>query len=185
MILHVVVRDASSSSNMAANENTNMEVDEEKNKSLADKVKPLVNGFPRRIDNKNNVGGEKNASESGATAEYCEKLQAWMWQYYTGYATWQSCLAASAMSYPCYLQSNNGTSTAPLDFNIQSWYNSPFGLPLSPYNSPAVASPSSRAGETAGGAAVAAQPQQQPQENGNAQRPGKSWRLLGLQLFNI
>ncbi|CAK6960596.1 protein FAM8A1-like [Scomber scombrus] len=158
---------------MAANENTNMEVDEEKNKPLADKVKPLVNGFPQRIDNKNNVGGEKNASESGGTAEYCEKLQAWMWQYYTGYATWQSWLAASAMSYPCYLQSNSGTSTAPLDFNLQSW----FGLPLSPYNSPAVASPGSRAGETAGGAAVAAQAQQQPQENGNAQRPGWEYSI--------
>lgn len=170
---------------MADNENTNMEVDEEKDKPLANKVKSIVNDLSQRIDSHNNVESEKDAGESRATAEYCEKLQAWMWQYYTGYATWQSWLAASAMSYPCYLQSTSGTSTAPLDFNPQNWYNSPLGLPLSPYYSPAVASPSSRAGETAGGAAGAAQPQQQQQENGNAQRPGKSCRLLRLQVVSM
>ncbi|KAM7420695.1 hypothetical protein PAMA_015087 [Pampus argenteus] len=163
---------------MADNENTNMEVDEKKKKPLANEVKPLVNDIFQRIDSQNNGEGEKDAGESRATAEYCEKLQAWMWQYYTGYATWQSWLGASSMSYPCYLQSAGRTLTAPLDFNSQNWYNSPFGLPLSPYYSPAVASPGSRAGETAGGAAVAAQPQpQQQQGNGNAQRPGREYSI--------
>ncbi|XP_044214878.1 protein FAM8A1-like [Thunnus albacares] len=180
MIQHDVVRDASPTSNMADNENTNMEVDKEK--PLADKVKPLVNGISQRLNSQNNAKGEKDAGESRATAEYCEKLQAWMWQYYTGYATWQSWLAASAMSYPCYLQSTSGTSTPPLDLNPQNWYNSPFSLPLSPYYSPAATSPSSRVGETPGGAAVAAQPPQQqqqpqPQENGNAQRPGREYSI--------
>lgn len=161
---------------MADEENTNMEVDEEKNKPFANKVEPLVDEVTQRIGNQNNVEGKKNAGESRATAEYCEQLQAWMWQYYTGYVNWQSWLAASAMSCPYYLQSASGTSTAPLDINSQSWYNSPFGLPLSPYP-PALTSPSNRAGAAAGGAAVSARPQQLPQENGNAQRPGKSCRL--------
>lgn len=154
---------------MADKENTNMEVDKEKNKCFAKKVKPLVDEVTQRIDKQNNVEGG-----SRATTEYCGKLQAWMWQYYTGYVNWQSWLAASAMSHPYYLQSASGTSTTVLDFNSQNWCNSPFGLPLSSYPPP-VTPASSRAGEAAGGAAVHAQPQQQhPQENGNAQRPGKS-----------
>uniref|UniRef100_A0AAZ3RJN9 RDD domain-containing protein n=1 Tax=Oncorhynchus tshawytscha TaxID=74940 RepID=A0AAZ3RJN9_ONCTS len=27
-----------------------------------------------------------------ATTEYCAKMQEWMWQYYWGYANWQSCM---------------------------------------------------------------------------------------------
>ncbi|XP_070691582.1 protein FAM8A1-like [Pempheris klunzingeri] len=165
---------------MADKENTNMEVDKKKNKPYANKVEPLVDEVAQRLGNQNNVDGKKNAGDSRATAEYCEQLQAWMWQYYTGYVNWQSWLAASAMSYPCYLQSVSGTSTASLDITSQSWYNSPFGLPLSPYP-PATASASSRAGEAAGGAAVSGQPQQQQQqqqqENGNAQRPGREYSI--------
>uniref|UniRef100_A0A3B4TUT1 Family with sequence similarity 8 member A1b n=2 Tax=Seriola dumerili TaxID=41447 RepID=A0A3B4TUT1_SERDU len=171
-----VVRDATSSSNMADKENTNMEVDKEKNKPFTNNVKPLVDEATQGTGNQNNVESKKGADESSATSEYCEKLQAWMWQYYTGYVNWQSWLAASAMSYPHYLQSASGTSTTSLDLNSQHWYNSPFGLPLSPYP-PAVASSSSRVGEAAGGAAVPGQPQQQPQENGNAQRPGREYSI--------
>lgn len=164
------------SSNMADQKHTNMEVDNEKNGPFANKVKPLVDTATKRTGDQSNVDGEKDAGESRATSEYCEKLQAWMWQYYTGYVNWQSWLAASAMSYPHYLQSPSGTSTASLDFNSQHWYSSSFSLPLSPYP-PAVSISNSRVGEVAGGAAVPGQPQQQqqqPQENGNAQRPGKS-----------
>lgn len=173
MIRNDVVRDATPSSNMADEENTNMEVDKEKNKPFANTAKPLVDEVTQRIGNKNNVEGKKDAGESRTTTEYCEKLQGWMWQYYTGYVNWQSWMAASAMSCPYYLQSDSGASTTPLDINSQNWYNSPFGLPLSPYPPAAT----SRAGEAAGGAAVAAQPQpqQQPQENGNAPRPGNSY----------
>lgn len=174
MLPNDVVRTATSSSNMA-DPNTNMEVDKEKNKHLTNKVKPHMDVVTQRTGNQNNVDGKNGTVESRATAEYCEKLQAWMWQYYTGYVNWQSWLAASAMSYPHYLQSSSGTSTESLDISSHHWYNSPFGLPLSPYP-PAVASSSSRGGEAAGGAAVPVQPQQQqPQENGNAQRPGKSY----------
>ncbi|XP_051263065.1 protein FAM8A1 [Dicentrarchus labrax] len=173
MIRTDVERDATPSSNMADKENTNMEVDKEKNKPFVNKVESLVDEVTQRIGNQNNVEGKKNPSESRATAEYCEQLQAWMWQYYTGYVNWQSWLAASAMSYPCYIQSASGTSMAPLDINSHNWYN---GLPLSLYP-PAVTSPGSRAGEAAGGAAVSTQPQQLPQGNGNAQRPGREYSI--------
>ncbi|XP_039662726.1 LOW QUALITY PROTEIN: protein FAM8A1-like [Perca fluviatilis] len=163
------------SSNMADEENTNMEVDKEKKKPFATTVKPLVDEVTQRIGNQNNVEGKKDAGESSPTTEYCEKLQGWMWQYYTGYVNWQSWMAASAMSSPYYLQSASGASTVPLDINSQNWYNSPFGLPLSPY--PPAVSQSIRVGEAAGGAAVAAQQQQQPRENGNAQRPGREYSI--------
>ncbi|XP_042345947.1 protein FAM8A1-like [Plectropomus leopardus] len=162
---------------MADEENTNMEVDQENDKPFAKTVKPIVDNVTQRIVNHKNVEGKKDAGESSATTEYCEKLQGWMWQYYTGYVNWQSWMAASAMSYPYYLQTDSGTSTTPLDINSQNWFHGPFGLPLSPYP-PTVTSQSSRGGEAAGGAAVAAQPQpQQPQENGNAPRPGREYSI--------
>ncbi|XP_028281436.1 protein FAM8A1 [Parambassis ranga] len=160
---------------MAEEENTNMEVDKGKKTPLKKQVKPLVDGFNQRTGNQNNAEGKKDTLESRATTEYCEKLQAWMWQYYTGYVNWQSWLAASAMPCPYYLQAPSGTPTSP-DFSSQNWYNNPFGLPLSPYPLAGTSSSSSRAGETAGGAAVAAHPQQ-PQENGNAQRPGREYSI--------
>lgn len=154
-----------------------MEVDKGRNKSPADQVKPLVDELTQRIGDQNHAKRGEDAAESGATAEYCEKLQAWMWQYYSGYVNWQSWLAASAMSCPYYLQPPGGTSTA-ADLQSQSWLNGPFSLTLSPYPPAAGSSPSSRAGEAAGGAAVAAQPQQQqPQENGNAPRPGREYSI--------
>lgn len=174
MIRNDVVGDATPSSNMADKENTNMEVDEEKNKPSPNKVESLNGEVLQRTSKQNNVESKKVDVESRTTTEYCEQLQAWMWKYYTGYVNWQSWLAASAMSCPYYLQSASGTSMAPLDINSQNWYNGAFGLPLSPYPPPVTSPSSSRAGEAAGGAAVSAQPQQPPQENGNAQRPGKS-----------
>uniref|UniRef100_A0A3Q1H7A8 RDD domain-containing protein n=2 Tax=Anabas testudineus TaxID=64144 RepID=A0A3Q1H7A8_ANATE len=164
---------------MADKENTNMEVDEEKNKYFANKVKPLVDEVTQRTDKQNNVEGRKDLAESSSTTQYCEKLQAWMWQYYTGYVNWQSWLSASAMSCPYYLQSASGTSSTVFDFNSPNWCNSPFGFPLSSFP-PHVTPASSRAGEAAGGAAVPAQPQQQhqqPQETGNVQRAGREYSI--------
>ncbi|XP_058503878.1 protein FAM8A1-like [Solea solea] len=155
---------------MADQKNTNMEVDKEMNI-----VKPHKDDATQRTGSKNDVDRKKDAGESHATSEYCEKLQAWMWQYYTGYVSWHSWLAASAMSYPQFLHATSGTSPASVDFISQQWFNS---LPLSPYP-PAVASPGSRIG----GDAVPGQPpqqQQQPQENGNAQRPGREYIIPSL-----
>ncbi|XP_057689172.1 protein FAM8A1-like isoform X2 [Corythoichthys intestinalis] len=158
---------ASPLSNMADAENTNME---------PDKSKASPNGLKRRLERdsprKSQRKNDKDVPESCTTAEYCEKLQAWMCQYSTGYVTWQSWLAASAaMSYPCVLQSVNGTSTARLDSNTQ--YAS---VPLT-HNAIPSGSSSSREGEAAGGAAVPTQPQQLPQENGNARRPGREYTI--------
>lgn len=162
---------------MADKDNTNMEVDKEKNKPSANKGKSRVDKPTTRTADQNNMADEKNPGPKRATAEYCEQLQAWMWQYYTGYVNWQSWLAAAALPCPYSLQSAGGTSTPPLDMNSENWYNGPFALTLSSFP-PAAASQSSRAGEAAVGTAVSAQPQQLPQENGNAQRPGKCCRYL-------
>ncbi|XP_054638037.1 protein FAM8A1-like isoform X2 [Dunckerocampus dactyliophorus] len=153
---------------MADEENPNME---------SDKSKACSNGLKRLVDEDTAKKDQhKDVPKSCTTAEYCEKLQAWMCQYYTGYVTWQSWLAASAMSYPCVLQSVNGTSTARLDSTYQNLSTGPFGVPLSPYPS-ASGSPISRAGDAAGAAAVPTQPQQLQQENGNARRPGREYTI--------
>lgn len=102
-----------------------------------------------------------------ATREYCEELQAWMWQYYTGYVSWQGWLAATALPCPYYLQSGSGGATATPFINSQNWYGQ-VGHTLLPYQ--AAASPqSSRPGE----AALPPPQQQVPQENGNAPRAGE------------
>ena len=166
---------------MADEKNTNMGVDREESKPCSSRAEPLRGEAPRGAEHRGAMEGE-----SRATAEYCEQLQAWMWQYYSGYVTWQSWMAASAMSYPQYLQSSGGTATASVDLMSPHWYNSPFALPLSPYP-PAGASPSGgRAGEAAGGAAAAGQPLQQPQENGNAPRPGEHhWVQMSAGCLNV
>ncbi|KAM8826306.1 protein FAM8A1 isoform 2-T2 [Synchiropus picturatus] len=135
---------------MAEQENTNME---------AEKI--------RASDSQGGSVGE----ESCSTADYCEKLQAWMWQYYSGYVTWQSWLAASAWSYPWYLP----PSPAAAELSSQNWLGAPFAPP------PTVAAPASRTSAAAGGAVVApAQPQQQqqqPQDNGPGRRAGREYGI--------
>ncbi|KAF7227357.1 protein FAM8A1 [Nothobranchius furzeri] len=138
--------------NMADMNNKAVEVDEGENK-------PSGKDVIRGSDNQ-----KKPSADGGTTAEYCEKLQTWMWQYYAGYVNWQSWLAASAVSCP-YLQPPSGTPTA------GDWHAGPLGLPLLPYP-PAV----SRAGEAPVGAA-AQQHQPPPQANGNAQRPGREYSI--------
>lgn len=126
----------------------------------------------------NNAEAKKTSTSAGcpgpATREYCEELQAWMWQYYTGYVTWQSWLAATALPCPYYLQSGSGVApTTPLIIS-QNWYGQ-VGQTTLPHPT-AAPSRGGRPGEAAGGAGHPAQPQQQvPQENGNAQRAGERW----------
>lgn len=150
----------------------NMEVDKGENKPCLKQVKSVFDDNTQSSDKQTRPEGKTGSAESRSTVEYCEKLQTWMWQYYTGYVNWQSWLAASTMSCSYYVQPPSGTSTA-ADFSPHSLHNNvPFGFPLSPYP-PAVNSPSGRVGDAAVGAAAAAQQQQlQPQANGNAQRPG-------------
>lgn len=105
-----------------------------------------------------------------ATREYCEELRAWMWQYYAGYVTWQSWLAATALPCPFFLQPGSGlAATTPL-VHSQNW-SGQVGHTLLPHPT-AATSQSSLPGEAAGGAG---HPAQQPvqQENGNAPRAGE------------
>ncbi|XP_059205921.1 protein FAM8A1 [Centropristis striata] len=53
--------------------------------------------------------------QATATTEYCAKLQQWMWQYYWGYANWQSWLALSAFPFPppCSFPSPGTSAQAP------------------------------------------------------------------------
>ncbi|XP_068616476.1 protein FAM8A1-like [Brachionichthys hirsutus] len=144
---------------MAAEENTNTEAEEEQNITPHNEVEADMNTISQRLDVHNSMEAEKHAKERRSTTEYCAQLQAWMWQYYSGYGSWQSWLAASAMSSCPYLQSANGMSAS------HDWYGGPFALSAS--------SPSSRAG----GVAVTAQPPPPPQERGNAQRPGREYSI--------
>ncbi|KAM9309616.1 protein FAM8A1-like [Pholidichthys leucotaenia] len=157
---------------MADKENTGMDVDKGKKKAFPNQDNPFIDKTTHRLSDKDSTEDTKEAVESRVTKEYCDKLQAWMWQYYTGYVNWQSWL--TAVSYPHYLPLHSGTTTA-LDFNSQNWSNGLLGFPLSPYP-PAVSPQGSRAGEGVGGAAVAAQPPLQ-QENGNAPRPGREYSI--------
>ncbi|XP_046887813.1 protein FAM8A1-like isoform X1 [Hypomesus transpacificus] len=171
---------------MADSGNTNREVDKEHIPYIS-KAKPVSYENMRASSHQDTPESRKDHFRKLSTSEYCEKLQGWMWQYYTGYVNWQSWLSVSAMSSPPYLpQSTNETSTSPLwpadlsNFDAQNWFNNPFGLPLSPYP-PAFVTPGSHTGDTIGNgpvpASVPTQPQQQHQQNGNAQRPGREYSI--------
>uniref|UniRef100_A0A1A7X9A4 Family with sequence similarity 8, member A1 n=1 Tax=Iconisemion striatum TaxID=60296 RepID=A0A1A7X9A4_9TELE len=162
--------------NMADKDNKAMEADKGESKPCGRDVRSLFDDGSHSSEPQKSPEGKKPSAESRTTAEYCERLQTWMWQYYTGYVNWQSWLAASAVSCPYYLQPPSGTSTAG-DFNPQSWHGGPLGLPLLPY--PPAVSSGGRVGEASVGAAAAAQQQQQPppQANGNAQRPGREYSI--------
>lgn len=146
---------------------TNMGVGNGKKKHFVN-TDSLHDTLSKRNGNDDNAGDRTSSGKCRATREYCEQLQAWMWQYYTGYVNWQSWLAATALPCPYDLPSASGTSTTTPYMNSQNWFVGPVGQTLLPYPPP-VTSQSSRAGE----AGVSVPPQQQvPQENGNAQRAG-------------
>ncbi|KAM9418833.1 protein FAM8A1-like [Salvelinus alpinus] len=52
-----------------------------------------------------------------ATTEYCAKLQEWMWQYYWGYANWQSWMTLTTFPFP------------PCNFPVAGNYQAPTGTP--------------------------------------------------------
>ncbi|XP_061572721.1 protein FAM8A1-like [Cololabis saira] len=152
---------------MADKENTAMEVDKGENKPSVQQVPPQFKNSPQIACSR-----EQSSGRSGSRAEYCEQLQAWMWQYYAASASWQSWLAAAAVSYPCYLQPSSLSFTA-VDLHSHSWYNNgALGLPLSPYPPSAVSSSGSRAGAAAGGAAAPP-----PREEGHAHRHGREYNI--------
>lgn len=118
-----------------------------------------------------------------ATAEYCAKLQRWMWQYYWGYANWQSWLTLTAFPPPCSFHlpgtgaqtpgtpasASGGGQSA---FDAGNWYSYPYPLSLpasSPHPGGARTEHSSAATPTA---ATDARPAQQ--QNGNPPQAGRA-----------
>lgn len=77
--------------------------------------------------------GHDEVPQSTATTEYCQKLQQWMWNYYWGYASWQSWVALSTLPVPPPARLPDGTpSTAQITgqppFDPRNWYNQPYPL---------------------------------------------------------
>ncbi|XP_008299343.1 protein FAM8A1 [Stegastes partitus] len=131
-------------------------------------------------------------AESSATAEYCAKLQQWMWQYYWGYASWQSCLALSAFPFtpPCGVPPpGTGAQTQPgtpasttgseVFYDTRNWYSYPYPLGF-PGSSP-------HPGGTQTGHSLATTPlsasdarpaqQQQQQQTGNPPQAGREYTI--------
>lgn len=105
------------------------------------------------------------------TTEYCEKLQQWMWQYYTG------CSPASWGFLPAFLLPQTpdaALSTSAGDhqaFDIRNWYSYP--SPLSP---PTLPQPPPYVGvdRTERSAASAADARAAQQQNGDTLQAGKA-----------
>ncbi|TMS18508.1 Protein FAM8A1 [Larimichthys crocea] len=133
-------------------------------------------------------GPESDAKppHTAATTEYCAKLQQWMWQYYWGYANWQSWLALSAFPPPCTF-SPPGTSaqtpgtpastsgTGQQAFDTGHWYSYPYPLSFpasSPHPGGAQTEQSSAATATP---ATDARPAQQ--QNGNPAQAGREYTI--------
>uniref|UniRef100_A0A3B1J2N7 Family with sequence similarity 8 member A1 n=1 Tax=Astyanax mexicanus TaxID=7994 RepID=A0A3B1J2N7_ASTMX len=78
------------------------------------------------------AGGGKgiNGDVSMSKSEYCKKLQEWMWQYYCGYANWQSWMLMSTLPFPPCFSPQSGSQQAadspappfPTASDIASWY---------------------------------------------------------------
>ncbi|MEQ2295883.1 hypothetical protein AMECASPLE_019133 [Ameca splendens] len=70
--------------------------------------------------------------QANPTTEYCSKLQRWMWEYYWGYANWQSWVALSAFPLPplssaAQTPAAHGSSSASGQpaFEPGNWYGNP------------------------------------------------------------
>lgn len=117
-------------------------------------------------------GKEVSRDVNMSTTEYCKKLQEWMWQYYCGYANWQSWMLMSALPFPpCFpLQSGSQHATdssaplIPTSSDLASWYNQLTAPPQSN------ATPNANAGSLSPSTPAAAGPVP-AQPNGNA--PGQ------------
>lgn len=92
---------------------------------------------PAKSDNRcDGPEGDAKPPQTIGTTEYCVKLQQWIWQYYWGYANWQSYLSLTAFPPPynfpppgTSLQtpgtSASPTGTAQQAFDAGNWYSYP------------------------------------------------------------
>ncbi|MCI4391955.1 hypothetical protein PGIGA_G00140330 [Pangasianodon gigas] len=112
--------------------------------------------------------------------EYCNKLREWMWNYYCGYASWQSwmCVSALPLSPPWFLPQPGSQAAnippyppAPTSADISNWY-----IQLtSPPHMNATATPQAGNSPTSTPPAAAASP---AQANGNPpQQAGREYTI--------
>ena len=137
--------------------------------------------FDTTTSNNRRDGAESdmNPPQSAATTEYCAKLQQWMWQYYWGYANWQSWLALSAFPPPWGFPPPGTSAHAPgtpastsgggqQAFDTGSWYSYPYPLSFpASFPHPGGAQTEQSSAATTGTDARAA-----PQQNGHPPQAG-------------
>ncbi|XP_033492531.1 protein FAM8A1 [Epinephelus lanceolatus] len=128
--------------------------------------------------------GDAKQPQTNATTEYCAKLQQWMWQYYWGYAHWQSCLALSAFPFPPHCSfpppgTSAQTSGPPAStsgggqqaFDALNGYSYPYPLSFpAPYPHPGGA-------HTEQTSATDARRPTQQQQNGNPPQAGREYTI--------
>lgn len=122
---------------------------------------------------------DAKSPQTTATTEYCAELQRWIWQYYWGYASWQTWPALSAFPPPCSFRPpgtsaqtpgthDSSTGNGQQPFDAGSWYSYPHPLSFPTSSShPAGARTEQSAAATPGTDARPAQ-----QQNGNPPQAG-------------
>ncbi|XP_069552922.1 protein FAM8A1 [Brachyistius frenatus] len=127
---------------------------------------------------------------TAATTDYCARLQQWMWQYYWGYASWQSWVALSAFPFPppCSFPppgigaQTSGTPASTSGsgqqhvFDTRHWYSYPY-----PFGSPG-SSPHPGGDQSGQSSATVPHPAAdarlaQQQQNGNPPQAGREYTI--------
>ncbi|XP_074469401.1 protein FAM8A1 [Sebastes fasciatus] len=123
---------------------------------------------------------ESERPQTTATTEYCAELQQWMWQYYCGYASWQSWVALSALPFsPPWFPPSVHTPGTPASssgvgqpaFDTLNRYSYPY-----PPSYPA-SYPHLGAAQTSATDASRSAQQQQQQQNGNPPQAGREYTI--------
>ncbi|XP_022603246.1 protein FAM8A1 [Seriola dumerili] len=123
--------------------------------------------------------------EATVTTEYCAKLQQWMWQYYWGYANWQSWVALSALPFPppCSFPPPGTSAQTPATpastsgggqqaVDTRSWYSYPY-----PLSFPASSTRPGGAQTELNSAATPAPATAAQQQNGNPPQAGREYTI--------
>ncbi|KAL2084359.1 hypothetical protein ACEWY4_019877 [Coilia grayii] len=140
-------------------------------------------GNSTKVNEDNTLNSSKDINKNMTTTEYCEKLQEWMWQYYSGYVNWHSWMSVFTLSYPpCFpippttseVQASSSSRTDVSASDPRNWYN-PLAFPVPPnfFPAPPAAGNASQADSNVTQSTVPGPVQQQ--QNGNAQQPGREY----------
>ncbi|XP_066571984.1 protein FAM8A1 isoform X2 [Amia ocellicauda] len=121
----------------------------------------------------------QDSSKTPTAAEYCEKVQEWMWQYYYGYMNWHNWVAMSSYPFPPCHPSQTVAGQSPTDG--RNWYNNQFPFSVPPYFAVPPGVPSSPAdgqtGQVTAGTSPGSTARPAQQQNGNAQQPGREYTI--------